>query len=429
MIIRRETVFLLTVLVAGILYFIQLNERLGGDLFVTVTNYIFMACVIVIGSVRYKRIVNPVTLLAPLMLAFTYYGLMISSRQEPLGLMVLVSYYLFVSTFLVGCMIPFRLRTSRIVDSPAYRLRLCDLLLVAALVVLVAEAILFGGFPLLLLTIQEVDSYAEMRLIPVAHYFVMLSAFLPSLYYYSYKEGVISRRRLILCALLVVFILLNTLSRQIMIFGVVAFYLTYSRLNNVNESRLFAIIVGLAIVLFLGMGELRIGAINSSISPLEYLKIYSDVPDTLPVNTFEVTFNLYTSLNFNTFNNIVRELDSFYFGAYTFRPILDITKINSIFGTGIPESRDTVKMLATIIADPYLDLGLPGVFIFALGYGIFGSYSYSAYKRRANAAYTLLWATFAFVMVMAVFTNFFNLFFIWLCIGICLIILFQPGRK
>jgi oligosaccharide repeat unit polymerase len=214
-----------------------------------------------------------------------------------------------------------------------------------------------------------------------------------------------------------------------MIFSVVAFYLTYSRLSNVNEIRLFAIIVGFASVLFLGMGELRIGAINSSISTLEYLKIYSDVAEALPVNTFEVTFNLYTSLNFNTFNNIVHELDSIYFGAYTFRPILDITKINNIFGTGIPESRDTVKMLATIIADPYLDLGLLGVFIFAFSYGIFGSYSYSAYKTRANAAYILLWATFAFVMVMAVFTNFFNLFFIWLCIGLFLIMLFQPGRK
>jgi oligosaccharide repeat unit polymerase len=423
--IRKSTLILLIFLVVGLWYFVSLANRLNGDLILMIVNYIFLAGVIIIGNARYKQLVNPVALLAPLMLGFVYYGLMISNRQVPLSSTVYVSYYLFVLAFVVGCMIPFRLRYSRALYSHKYSLLISDILLLIASVVFLAEAILSGGFPLLNLILFQMNSYADMKLIPVAHYFVMLTALLPALYYHSYKAGKISRLRMTLCLLLVAFILLNTLSRQIMIFGFITFYFAYRKLNNVKESRLVFTALVLAIVLFLVVGEFRMGAVDS----LDFLKVFSDVPTTLPVNTFEVTFNLYSSLNFNTFNTLVREVSSFYFGAYTFRPLLDITQVNNIFEIGIPDSRDTFKMLATIIADPYLDFGLTGVLIFGFGYGIFGSYAFSAYMSRANAAFTLLWATFAYAMVMGVFTNYFNVFFIWLCIGLSWVLFVQPGRK
>src|SRR5262249_5011131 len=118
--IRKATIFLLILLALGLWYFIQLSMRLSGSVLATVANYVFMAFVLAIGNARYNRLVNPISLLAPLMLAFTYYNLMISTRQEPLAPMVVISYYLFVVAFVAGCMIPFTPRKSKTVDSPIY---------------------------------------------------------------------------------------------------------------------------------------------------------------------------------------------------------------------------------------------------------------------------------------------------------------------
>jgi oligosaccharide repeat unit polymerase len=427
--IRKTTLYTLILLAAGLWYLICLIQSLNGNLYITVGNYIFFACVILIGQARYKRFVNPIVSLAPLMLGFVYYTLMISNRQDPLGSMVEISYYLFVLAFVVGCIIPIPLKTSRTVESSSYHLRVSNFLLLAAFVVMVVEAIISGGFPIFNMIVYHVDSYASMRLIPVAHYFVLLTGLLPALYYSSYKARLISHRQFILYLLLVAIILFNSLSRQIMIFGLIAFYFAYAKHNKVNEVRLVSIFVVLTTILFLTVGELRIGTINSSISSLEYLKAVSDVPLTSLVNSFDVTFNLYSSMNLNTFNIIASEESSFYFGAYTFRPLLDITQINNIFGIGIPTSRDTFMRLATIIADPYLDFGLPGVFIFGLSYGLFGSYAFFTYTARMNVAHTLLWATFVYVMIMSVFANFFNIFFIWLCLGLCWLLFGRLERK
>lgn len=427
--IRKSTVYVSILLLAGLWYFVRLARLTNVDPFVIVSNYIFLACVILTGQLRFKRLVNPISLLTPLLLAFTYYGVMMSDRQDPLGGVVVFSYYSFVVAFVVGCMVPQRFTPMDNHASPAYNMRIANLLLMMASVVFVAEAAMSGGFPLLTLLIHQVDSYADMKLIPVLHYLVMFTALLPALYYSLYKSGEISRLRFIVFSLLSAFILLNSLSRQLMIFGVIAFYFSYVKLNNVNEARLVSITGVLAAVLFLGVGEFRIGAIDSSVSSLDYLKAYSDVPLTLPVNTFEVTYNLYTSLNFNTFQKIVRETDSFYFGAYTVRPLLDISQINNVLGTGIPDSRDTFKMLGTIIADPYLDFGILGVIVFGFLYGVFGTCAFLAYMARDAVAHALMWSVFAYVMVMAVFTNFFNVFFIWLCIGLSWVLLIQPGRR
>lgn len=427
--VRKSTLFLLVILTMGMWYFMRLASRLNSDLFATAINYLILACVIVVGDTRYRRLVNPISLLAPLMLAFVYYGLMISSRQDPLVPTAIAAYYIFVFAYVAGCLIPWRPRAISSADIPRYRQRVANTLLLIAFLVFSVEAALSGGFPLLTMLIYHVDSYADMKLIPIAHYFVMLTALLPAMYYYSYKDGLISRRHLILFSLCAAFILLNSLSRQLMIFGVIAFYFAYSKLNSVNEGRFVTTTVLLATCLFLGVGEFRIGAIDSSISSLDYLKAFSDVPLALPVNTFEVTYNLYTSLNFHTLSSLIHQSDSFYFGAYTFRPILELSQINSIFDSGIPEGRDTFKMLATVIADPYMDFGLPGVSVFGFVYGLLGSYAFSAYMSRRNVGHTLLWSTFAYVMVMAVFTNFFNVLFIWLCMGLCWVLVAQPGRK
>jgi oligosaccharide repeat unit polymerase len=425
--INKSILYILCALAAGLWYFSRLAAVIKADFFTILLNYLFMAAVVVIGIVRFGRFINPISVLAPLLLAFTYYGLMISERQEPLAPMVVVSYYAFVCSYVIGCLVPYRFRSGRMQSSARYCLLVGKIVLLIALLVFLLEAFLSGGLPLLTLVVQKVDSYADMKLIPVAHYFVMLCSLLPAVFYYAYKENELSGVGAGVFSLLACFILLNSLSRQLMIFGVIAFYVTYTRLNAVNEGRLLVITGVLATVLFLGVGEFRIGAIDSSVSSLDYLKAYSAVSLTLPVNTFEVTYNLYTSMNFNTFSQILKSSDSFYFGAYTFRPFLDISQINNIFSSAIPEDRDTFKMLGTIIADPYLDFGVPGVVTFAFVYGWFGTSVFLAHVARMNIASCLLWASFSYVMVMAVFTNFFNVFFIWICFALCALLFSQPG--
>jgi oligosaccharide repeat unit polymerase len=175
---------------------------------------------------------------------------------------------------------------------------------------------------------------------------------------------------------------------------------------------------------FLLFGALRTST-DQDLQLVDYLKAFSDVPEDLDVNTIEVTYNLYTSMNLGTLNRIHESNDELFWGAYTFRPLAELLRLDTALGIVVPEELDTVRLLGTILADPYLDYGLAGICVFALIYGALGMLTYKLASRRANLAYTLLWATFSFAMVMAVFANFFNVLFTWLCFGYSALLLLR----
>ncbi len=425
MIVKKSSLLLIALTALAVLYCADLSRRIDHQSIRVAVDLAFALTILAIGHIKFASIMNPVTLLAPFLFSHVFYGFQLSLRQEPLQPTVEISYYFFIVFYLLGCLVPIRVEHEHTTTPPRYARTVAHWTVALAFAVLLTEAHLNNGFPLYTLLIDRINIYNSMRFVPIAHYLIMLTALVPAVYYYVYKNGGCKPGTLIIWSLVVAFILLNTLSRQIMIFGFIAFALTYARLNPAYATS-FLLRAGVVMALFfISFGVIRMMVGTADMTVLDYLKEVSEVPVDLDVNSIEVTYNLYTSLNLATLNQIHTRVDEIAWGTYTLRPIIDVLKLDHVFHIGAAERLDTFAMLGTILADPYLDFGLAGVPLVGLLYGILGMYLYKLSSRRLNLGYMLMWSTFVFVMVMAVFANFFNAFFVWLCFGYSLLFLRQ----
>lgn len=147
-----------------------------------------------------------------------------------------------------------------------------------------------------------------------------------------------------------------------------------------------------------------------------FMKAYSDVPTNLNVNMFDITYNLYTSMNFNTLNEMILNSNYYMYGLNTFKALIQLFRIDQAFGISYAEQFNTFGRLATIIGDPYLDFGYLGVSFFAFLYGIFVSFVYRKYIYNDSFGYTIAWAVVSYMMMMSVFANYFNVLFMWICL-------------
>lgn len=273
-----------------------------------------------------------------------------------------------------------------------------------------------GGFPFLMTLFHGINIYTEMSYIPVLHYLVMLNALFPAIFYFYYKKNVIAKSKFILFLAISSFILLNLLSRQIMILGILTFFLVYVKVNNLNVGRLLFIFVPFVAIFFLLLGTIRFQAINVEVDEVAFMKAYSDVPTDLNVNMFDITYNLYTSMNFNTLNEMILNSDDYMYGLNTFKSLIQLFRIDQAFGISYAEEFNTFGKLATIIGDPYLDFGYLGVALFAFLYGMFVSSVYRKYICSNRLGYTIAWAVVSYIMMMSVFANYFNVLFMWICL-------------
>jgi len=196
----------------------------------------------------------------------------------------------------------------------------------------------------------------------------------------------------------------------------VFFFFVYAKSNKISPNRYILKVSLFSAFMFLLLGFVRIQSINNSVSQLEYLKAYAQVPSSRDVNTFDVTFNLYTSQNLVTLDEMVNNIEEagFGFGKYTIQALIKTFKYDSTFDLRFPVEFDSFKRLGTIIADPYLDFGFFGVFLFAFIYGVLNSMIFMKAKYSSSVRYTLFWAMICYVMLMSVFTNFFNVLFTWI---------------
>jgi len=416
--IRKSTLWLVALALLLSVYAVNLSFRLDRELAPAALDLLIIFAILAAAYLKYRNVLNPITLLAPLLFAHFFYTYRLSARQEDLSLSVEASYYLFILFYIAGCLVPLRVRDDP-TFSPAGTVRsLANSILVVAILISLIEAYLNGGFPLVLLLRGSATIYGDLRFVPVAHYVVMLTALIPAMYYYASRTDPARRRHFLMGSLLVAGVLLNTLSRQVMIFALLSFAIVYARLNRIDQTTFFLRAGGIVALFFLVFGALRTSTL-SDLQLVDYLKAASGVPLELDVNTTEVTYNLYTSMNLGTLNQIHESNKELFWGAYTFRPLVELLRLDANLGVAVPEDLDTFKILGTILADPYLDFGLAGVAIFGFAYGALGMVTYKLSSRRSNLGHTLMWATFAFAMVMGVFANFFNVLFTWLCFGFC----------
>lgn len=414
--LKLETIALNIFLMLGFFYCIYISSLTTANFMLVALNYLYICLLIYFSLKKFKLLLNPITLLLPLCLAYLYYGFMLSDRQVELRGDVQASFYLFVFFYSVGTFFPFKITTKyKICISRSKRL-FADLVFLAGLVIFLIESILNDGFPLLITVISRQNIYSEMKFVPVLHYLVMLIAIMPSVYYYFYKYKKISKIYLCIILTISVFVILNTLSRQLIIFGMLSYFIVYIKFNNITSTKFFLKLLLSTGIIFLLIGQLRLVAQGNDISSLEFLKAYSGVPKSLNVNIFDVTFNLYTSLNFNTLNDFYVNTEKLYFGIYTLKPVLQLLRYDEAFSFQYSPDLDGFKRLGTVISDPYLDFGILGVILFSFFYGAILSGAFISHVKSENLGHSLIWATLSYAMVMSVFANFFNVLFIWICI-------------
>lgn len=398
-------------------YFFSLSENIDA-IFLTMTTLLFLYSIMML--VIDEDIVNPLSMLFPFVLGVYYYQFMLSTRQQELELNTIYALSLFIASYIIGVLF-ILLNKKRIVKYKINSHRVTSVLMIDVfftfgLIVFLVECIITGGFPFFIALIHKVNVYEDMYYVPILHYFVMLTALFPSIYYSVYKSGRVSRLKLITVVLMSVFVLLNIMSRQIFILSIVLMFFTFAKVNKINTNKYIIKVAVFASSMFLLLGFVRIQSINNSVSQLDYLKAFADVPSKRDVNTFDVTYNLYTSQNLVTLNDMVYSIENagFGYGKYLTQNFLKTFKYDQAFNIEYLSQYDSFTRLGTIVADPYLDFGLAGVIVFGFLYGFLNSICFLKSKHSDSIRYTYFWAVLCYIMLMSVFTNFYNVLFSWL---------------
>ncbi len=398
-------------------YFFTLSENVDTVFFsMTIGLFFYVFLMLSID----KEIVNPLSLMFPFILGVYYYQYMLSSKQETLSLDTISAIIFFIFFYVLGVLLTLLNKKSilkkKIINHKIHSVLVVDLFLIFGLVIFLIECALTGGFPFFIALIHKINVYEDMYYVPILHYFVMLIAIFPSVYYYFYKNNKVGRFKFFVVLFVSIFVLLNIMSRQIFIFSIVFMFFTYAKVNKINTNKYILKAVIFTSVMFLVLGFVRIQSINNSISQLEYLKAYAGVPKERNVNTFDVTFNLYTSQNLVTLNDMITKVDSqeFGYGKYSLQSFIKVLKYDQAYNIEYAVQLDSFARLGTIIADPYLDFGLVGVTLLAILYGIINTVFFLKAKHSDSIRYTFFWAVLCFIMIMSVFTNFYNVLFSWL---------------
>ena len=407
---------LLACVIGLYLHLLNLSISLGRASVVISVEYAVMMSVMILGYLKFKRIVNPISSVMIFWLALIYYRLGISNRQNELTLQSQVYIYAFIFFYVLGTFFVLRRRLRPFVVHNEKSLYILNVLFAAAVIVACCEFYVFGGFPIVKSMFGGQDIYGEVVGIPIFHYLVMLSAILPAAYYYLYRIGAISKVSFYIFVIASLFIVLNTMSRQLLIFSIILSFFSYSSVNRIDPDRLLFKWAVFAIAAFILLGMSRISAINPNIQALDYLKAYSDVPKEFDVNIFDVTFNLYASLNFNTFQEMISLTNEVGYGKYFLKPIVGIINFGNVLGISYVEQYDSFRRLGTIVADPVLDFGLLGVIIFSFSYGLVSANIFRLLNSLRSIGVIIIWSTIVYTLLMSVFANFFNVFFSWICV-------------
>ena len=415
--INKTKLLLFLVSLFSIYYFSMLTEEV---------TFVFMGLTFLLLLYFYlmlaidDEIINPLSLLFPFVLSVYYYQFMFSRRQTELVFDASASILLFIVFYTITVISILFFKKSIISKtSRPHKVEstlLMDFVFYFGVFIFLVECALTGGFPFFVALIQKVNIYEDMRYIPILHYLVMLIAIFPAIYYYLYKNQRVGPFKFVSVCAISLFVLLNIMSRQIFILAIIFMFFSYAKVNRINTNRFVLKGVLSATFLFFLLGFIRIKSIKDSVTQLDYLKAYARIPKERDVNTFDVTFNLYTSQNIATFNDIVTKASEFGMGLgkYTLQSFNKTFMYHRGFDIEYRPEMDSFTRLGTILTDPYLDFGLIGVIIFGILYGIINTFTFLKAKHSDSIRYTFFWATLCFIMIMSVFTNFYNVLFSWL---------------
>lgn len=345
--------------------------------------YFLAICLVFISGIRYKSIINPLLVYSLFVFFFSYSIIPISNDQKLYSL----NTYIVVFISILFYVLPFFLNL-KFQDFSCFKLTnnartsLLLILLFCSVVVYGLECLKFGYIPILNFTQQDVYNDSNTKLIPFLHYFIIITAYLPSWAYIFYKENIISKKKMRWIFYISLFVLFNYLSRQIFLLLGLSLFISYNYYNKVNVLRLFQVAF-CTVGLFFIFGYIRFSS-DVTDSFAEFMRIVADI-DNPNILVFESTLVEYSSKRYTALDHVIHNRDEINFyglGMYTFRPLLSLLFLEK-FGVieRIPEL-DSEILIATYAADPYLDFGFLGVIFLNFLYGCIAVDAYKNYQER-----------------------------------------------
>lgn len=363
-----------------------------------------------------KDLFNPYAAYSLFVFFLGYSYIPINSKQILLDNYALFLLLLSVGFFILGMLLTIRIRLPLITIkiSNYARKKILIVLFAISIIVYLLEIKRFGYIPIFKIFSMDVYKDTMSKSIPILHYFVLLSSIMPAWAFLLFKQNIIKKKLFLWILFISLFMIINFLSRQFLLLIFLTYLFVYLFYNKITLSKVL-LLSALPVLIFMLFGALRlVSIVNDDRTQKEFLKDYAG--SNPEANILEIYAALYSSNNFSTFQDFVNrsEKENYVsYGVYTFKPLTTITLINRLGGAEINPDFDSEKSLATYAIEPYLDFRLFGIILCNLFYGFLLGYFYKIYKRKnlyAIIPYTVLF----YCTLMSPFTNFFNMFFIWM---------------
>jgi oligosaccharide repeat unit polymerase len=376
--------------------------------------YVFAVMTYVFSRLRFKSLINPISIFVPFLFLLSYSFLQLSENQNSYSLTTFLVINVSITTYLVFASLEYSYKPLIIIRADNnLRVRLVRFISFMAFITFVIECFMFGYIPIFNITSLDVYNDSNSKLVPFLHYFIIINAFLPSWLYIFFKENLISKREFRVLLFVSCFILLNYLSKQMYLLFGLTFFMSYSFYNALRLKGLFKA-AGAVSIVFLFLGYLRIDP-KSSLSAAELYRTYAGIQNE-EVSMIESFFVLYSSVRFTVLNEMINFSDKIHYlgsGIYTFRPITSLFLLEKIdVIQRIPEL-DSESRVGTFLADPYLDFGFLGVLFLNAFYGFMALRYYRQYKDKYPEA-IVKFSIIVFCILMGMFVNYFNTMLIWL---------------
>jgi oligosaccharide repeat unit polymerase len=424
---------LLYIILSFFILYINRYRNIGVQQFQFISYSSLSVVIYYWGIKKYVLILNPISLFSLFITIIAFSFLRFSSTQSVLGNRTLIV----LNIAIIGFLLPFAL-SKKILLRQSGRTKigrwwsgrsLHGILFFTSVISFSLTVAFNGSFPFFD-SLRGTDSYSTMRLIPFVHYFVMMSAILPAVALLYYRSREIKRSELFISVVSAVFIMLNIQSRQLLLltFLVFIYALMFDSERTATDkknNRTIITFIGSFVVLFLLLGEIRVGAADIR----EYMRAAARIDNFPEISLIEMWFNLYGPQNITTLNeflSVTPERYDFYYGKNLFRPIVSVLFLDRIGYINYPPALDGNINLATYVWEPYQDFGIIGIAIFSLTIGLVSKTVFESYRERRSIGSVVRVGISSFCILMSSFTNYYYTFFVWFILVISFLL---PARK
>ncbi|WP_432223076.1 O-antigen polymerase [Flavobacterium sp. TMP13] len=391
--------------------------------------YCYASFALVLSNIRYKAIINPISIFVPFLYLLSYSFLQLSSEQfsySPKTFLIIncsIILYLFFATLNYNS-VPVKIFTF----NNDIRQKLLCFICLMALFTFAVECYVFGFIPILNITNADLYGETNEKLVPFLHYFILLNPLLPTWAYIFLKEKIISKKEFKFILFISLFILLNYLSKQLYLLFGISFFVTYTFYNSINVKSLVKAL-GVMVLVLGAVGFVRLDS-ELTMSANEFYRAIAGI-DNENISILEAVFVEYSSKRFSVLDQMVEYSDYISFlgyGIYTFRPFTSFFLLEKIGIIQRVVELNSESRVGTFLIDPYLDFGIIGVVLLNAFYGYLAVRYYNQFRKKYPEA-AVKFAIIIFCILMGMFVNYFNSMLIWLGLIINKIILGSLSPK